>query len=79
MPQILISQHPAISNPPPTQIPSIRATVGIGQLNISPKVPCKNLPYDFANFDDDLSFLNSPISLPGEKDFLPLSSYNYAS
>ena len=66
-----MSQHPAISSPPPTHIPSIKAMVGIGQLKIAPNVPCKNLPYDFANFVDDLSFLNSPISFPGEKDLYP--------
>ena len=44
LPQILMSQHPAISNPPPTHIPSINAIVGIGQSKIAPSVPCKNLP-----------------------------------
>ena len=44
LPQILMSQHPAISNPPPTHIPSIKAIVGIGQSKIAPSVPCKNLP-----------------------------------
>ena len=43
-PQILISQQAAISKPPPTQIPSIIAIVGTGQLKIDPKVPCKNFP-----------------------------------
>ena len=37
-----------------------------------PDISIQGQPKYFANFDDDLSFLNSPISLPGEKDFLPL-------
>ncbi len=52
-------------------MPSIKATVGIGQFNMAPNVECKNLPYSLDCLLLERSVVNSLISLPGEKDFFP--------